>query len=483
MANNSQSIHIKKDILIRIVEAFFSEDFENNVNRIPVDMRPKHFDVPYRCCIHKERAIIRDRAIANLGFAMEDDDEIKSLAEYASEALKRGMPDEKPLTVLEDACKGCVPSKIYVTDLCKGCVARPCEKVCKFGAISVNDGRSHVDGTKCKGCKMCISACPYNAIVKLAVPCEDVCPVGAIAKNEQGLAVINYDECISCGRCVGNCPFGAIHEKSQMIDILKYIKSDTKVVAMFAPAIAGQFPGTLKQLETAILKAGFDDVIEVAQGADVTTRNEAKEFEERLEKNEPFMTTSCCAGYNELVRKHLTDLKPFVSTTKTPLYYTAEIAKKQYPDAKLVFISPCVAKRREVYDNPDIDYVLSAEELGALLVGRKIEISDCEERQIDNPPSKQARNYAVTGGVAAAVQHAMKNPEKMKPFVIGGLTKENIRELKKFAKNKECPGCNIIEVMSCEGGCIGGNANINSEKGARKIIDRLLGESQDLKKE
>ena len=55
MPNNSRSINIKKDILIKIVEAFFSEDFKNNVNRIPVEMRPKGFEVPYRCCIHKER--------------------------------------------------------------------------------------------------------------------------------------------------------------------------------------------------------------------------------------------------------------------------------------------------------------------------------------------------------------------------------------------------------------------------------------------
>lgn len=478
--NNSRSIYIKKDILIRIVEAFFSDNFRDKVNRIPVEMRPKGFEVPYRCCIHKERAIIRDRAIADLGFAMESDDEIKSLSDYANDALKRERPDEKPLTVLEDACKGCVPSKIYVTDLCKGCVARPCEKTCKFGAISVKDGRSQVDGSKCKGCKMCISACPYNAIVKLAVPCEDACPVGAIAKNEHGLAVINYDDCISCGQCIANCPFGAIHEKSQIIDVMRYIKSDTKVIAMLAPAIAGQFEGNIARLETAMIKAGFDDVVEVALGADITTKNEALEFEERMREGAPFMTTSCCAGYNELVKKHLTELKPFVSTTKTPLYYTAEIMREKYPEAKLVFISPCVAKRKEVYDNPNIDYILNAEELGALITGRKIEISDCEERITENPPSKQGRAYAISGAVAGAVNHAMKNPEIMKPYIINGLDKDSIRDLKKFAKTSSCPDCNIIEVMACNGGCLGGNANITPEKKAKKSIEILLKESKDL---
>ncbi len=481
MGNNAKSIQIKKDILIRIVEAFFSEDFENTVNRIPVEMRPKHFEVPYRCCIHKERAIIRDRIISYLGFAMEKDDEIKSLKDYAVDSLERNYPEEKPLTVLEDACKGCVPSQIYVTDLCKGCVARPCEHVCQFGAVSVKDGRSQIDGSKCVGCRKCMAACPYNAIVKLAVPCEDACPVGAIAKNEQGLAVINYENCISCGKCVESCPFGAVHEKSQIIDVLKYIKDkNTKVVAMFAPAIAGQFHGNIKQFETAVLKAGFDDVYEVALGADVTTKTEAKEFEERMEKGEPFMTTSCCAGYNELVKKHLCELKPFVSMTKTPLYYTAEIVRKKYPDAKLVFISPCVAKRKEVHDNPNIDYVMNSEELSAIFTGRKIEISECKERVIENTPSKQGRNYAISGGVASAVKHLLKNPEEMKPYIINGLNKDAIKELKTFAKNGSCPDCNIIEVMCCPGGCIGGNATINTPSDAKKIIEKLSEESQDL---
>ncbi len=481
MLNNIQSIQIKKDILVRIVKAFFSEDFENGVKKIHVEMRPKHFEVPYRCCIHKERAIIKDRIIADLGFAIEDDDEITSIKEYAEQALLRQTPDKNVLTVLEDACQGCVPSKIYVTDLCRGCVARPCEKSCHFGAITVTEGKSHIDGTKCKGCKMCISACPYNAIVKLAVPCEDACPVDAIIKNEQGQAVINHDECISCGKCVASCPFGAIHEKSQIIDVLKHVKSnDTKVIAMFAPAIAGQFTGNLGQLKSAIIKAGFSDVFEVALGADITTKEEAKEFEERMENNEPFMTTSCCAGYNELIKKHLSEIKPFVSSAKTPLYHTAKIVREKYKDAKLVFISPCVAKRKEVQDNDNIDYILNAEELEAIFTGRDIEISNCAPYKDENFPSKQGRNFAITGGVAGAVKHLVKDKDKINPFIINGLDKENIRNLKKFAKTSSCPNGNIIEVMACKGGCLGGNATVNPIRSAKKLIDDIVQDSKNL---
>jgi len=214
----------------------------------------------------------------------------------------------------------------------------------------------------------CVKVCPYSAIVKIKVPCEDSCPVNAIAKDENGYAKIDFNKCITCGKCVSACPFGAVHEKSQIIDVLKQIKSGKKVIAMIAPAIMGQLPCTPKQLHNAIKQTGFAQVYEVAQGADITTKNEAKDFIERVERGEEFMTTSCCAGYNELVEKHLQEIKPFVSQTKTPLYYTAEIVKKEHPESLTVFFSPCVAKKKEEQQNENIDYVLSFEEIGALFI-------------------------------------------------------------------------------------------------------------------
>lgn len=481
--NNSQSIHLKKEILARIIEAFLSDNYEENTRLIPYDMRPKGAEVPYRCCIYKERAILKERVKAGLGFSLEEDDETKLLSDYAKEALEREKPDEHPLTVLDAACAGCVPSRIYVTDLCQGCVARPCQSACKFGAIEMVNGKSKIDGSKCKNCKMCMNACPYNAIVKLAVPCEDACPVGAIQKDSNGITRIDYEQCISCGKCVAACPFGAVNEKSQIIDILKHMKDEKKeVIAMFAPSIVGQLPGTIYQLKTAMEKAGFDRVYEVAQGADITTLNEAKEFEERMEEGAPFMTTSCCAGYNQFIKKHLPELKEFESSTETPLYYTAELVKAKYPDAITVFISPCVAKRKESMENPNVDYVMTYEELGALFIAKRIEIAECEESKFEVESSKQGRNFGNTTGVAEAVKSVAKNPEEVKPYIISGLTKDTVKELKKFTKDKSCPGCNLIEVMCCEGGCIGGNATINIPRVARKQLKSLLDESHDLER-
>ncbi len=483
MNNNSQYIDIKKETMTKLIEAYLSDNFPENTRLIPYDMRPVGSEIPYRCCIYKERAILKNRIIADLGFPLEEDDERISLSTYAKGAQDREEISGKNLTVVQQACKGCVPNTIYVTDLCKGCVARPCEKTCKFGAIEVKDGHSKIDNEKCKKCGMCIKACPYHAIVKLTVPCEEACPVGAMKKDETGLAKIDFDKCISCGKCISACPFGAVHEKSQIIDILKAMKQGKKVVAMIAPAILGQFRGNLYQMKSAILKAGFFDVYEVAQGADITTANEAKEFIERMEAGKKFMTTSCCAGYIQLVKKHLNEIKPFVSDTKTPLYYTAEIIKKQMPDAVTVFVGPCVAKRAEGFENENVDYVMSFEELGALFVAKKIEVSEMDETQYEKESSKQARNFGVSGGVAGAVKKALQNEDAVKPLVINGLNKDSIKQLKQYATCGTCEeGCNLIEVMCCEGGCIAGNATINNTKVAQKKIKEGIQTSSDIEK-
>lgn len=466
----NQTTHLKREILVRIIKAFLKDNFEENVRAIPYDMRPKGCDVPFRCCVYKERAIIKDRTIAGLGISIEDDDEKTLLSTYAKQALERKVPDENVLTVLEAACKGCVPSRVFVTNLCQGCVARPCINSCGFGAIEIVDGKSIIDGEKCKGCMKCVKVCPYNAIVKIRVPCEDSCPVDAIAKDENGYAKIDFEKCISCGKCVGACPFGAVHEKSQIIDILKEMKKGKKVIAMVAPAIMGQLPCTPTQLHSAIKKAGFSEVYEVAQGADITTKNEAIDFVERMDKGAEFMTTSCCAGYNELVDKHIQEIKPFVSHTKTPLYYTAEIVKKEHPDATTVFFSPCVAKRKEVQQNPNVDYVINFEELGALFIAMKIEVAQCEESEFKTEASKEGRKFALSGGVAKAVETLVDEDIIIKSHCINGLCKESIRELKKIAKTGECANGNLVEVMACEGGCIAGNATINSLKTAFKQV-------------
>lgn len=114
------------------------------------------------------------------------------------------------------------------------------------------------------------------------------------------------------------CPFGTVIERSEIIDVLAALKSGRHMTALVAPAIVGQFPAELGKVIEGLRRLGFSSVLEVASGADITSRNEADEFVERMEKGEKFMTTSCCPAFVTAVRRHMPEVLPFVSSTARP---------------------------------------------------------------------------------------------------------------------------------------------------------------------
>ena len=103
-------------------------------------------------------------------------------------------------------------------------MARPCQSVCRFNAISFAHERSYIDADRCRNCGLCKESCPYQAIVHLNVPCEAACPVQAIHKGEEGRAIIDFDKCTSCGRCMRACPFGAVIERREVLEVLRAVK-------------------------------------------------------------------------------------------------------------------------------------------------------------------------------------------------------------------------------------------------------------------
>lgn len=480
MSNIKLTSHLNTEVLVKIIQAFESGDFPSSCYKIPFKMRPKHSEPHYRCCIHKERAAIRERIIAGLGFSIADDNQEKPLSEYALDAMNRKKPAEEVLTAIDTACKGCLPVRIHVTDMCQGCVAQSCMASCRFDAIRIENGKAVIDSERCRNCGKCINACSYSAIARLRVPCEEVCPVKAISKNELGVVEIDYDRCISCGACVRGCPFGAVLERSQLIDILKAIKGEKPVVALLAPALEGQFPESGSKLASALVQMGVSHVIEAAQGADMTTQHEASEFTERMEEGEPFMTTSCCAAYRELIPRHIPEMAKFVSNTPTPMHYTARIARERFPGCTTVFIGPCMAKRKEGLQDRFVDFVMSVEELGAMLVANQIELSECSDYEFSYPSSRESREFAISGGVSRAVSSAVSEGTVMNPFCIDGLEKKTIALLKSFSIKGECSQGNLIEVMACQGGCVGGSSILNAPKSATAKIKAYAAEGPEI---
>ena len=273
---------------------------------------------------------------------------------------------------------------------------------------------------------------------------------------------------------MNSCPFGAIFEISQVFDILKAIKNGEKVIAMVAPAVLSQYNVPIEQVYGAIKAVGFADVIEVAQGAMVTTQKETAEFVERLEEGAPFMTNSCCPSYIEMAEKHAPELKKYISTTRSPMYYTAEIVRKKNPDAKVVFVGPCIAKRKEARRDDMVDFVMTFEELHAIFKGMGIEMSEENAHNIPFRSIRTAHGFAQNGGVTAAVKAHVAGTIDFKSLQVANLTKKNVNLLRAFAKTGKAPA-QFIEVMACEGGCISGpSVHTSYDAGRKRFNDSLL---------
>ena len=431
MVIENKATYLKREVLTRIAKLAYSDELEEKVNKIPLEMINRNSE-SFRCCLYKDRAMIKFRAIASLGFEL-DEDKVDShlISEFAKEVPNRDKPEFPILTFIDDACKACVQVNYFITNVCKNCVARPCMVNCPKDAIYLGDTQAHIKPKDCINCGICQKVCPYHAIVYVPVPCEEACPVDAMYKDDEGKEHIDYDKCIYCGKCTKACPFGAIMEKSQIVDIIHRMNQGKQVVAMVAPSVIGQYKASIFQIAAALKKSGFTKVVEVAIGAEKTAQVESEEFIERMKKGDKILGTSCCPAYTAAVRKHAPDFVPFVSDAKTPMAYTAEMVKNDNKDAVSVFIGPCVAKKHEGRKNEFVDYVLTYEEMNSMFQAKKVnpeEIELDEEEKTGlleyQDANNAARGFPVTGGVANAVKISLKSitigdaPSRSKILVI-----------------------------------------------------------------
>lgn len=460
MAYNNNVMFVRYKLLKKLVAMWKEGDLVDRIDSVPYRMYPRNQKPKGRCCIHKERAVIKYKIMAMMGFTMEDEfNEMDSLHSYAQRMLNRkgvSMNNGAVLHVMDEACSSCVKINYEVSNLCRGCVARPCYTNCPKDAIYYDkDGKAHIDHDKCISCGKCHQVCPYHAIIYMPIPCEEACPVKAISKDEYGVEHIDPDKCIYCGKCLNACPFGAIFDKCEAFDVLKEMRAGKKVIAMVAPAVLAQFGKPIEQVYGAFKSVGFADIVEVAYGAEETTRREAEELQEKIEEGQPFMTTSCCPAYVNLANKHIPEIVKYVSSTGSPMHYTAIYAKEKFgEDCVTVFIAPCASKKAEGFKDANVDYVLTFREIDAIFQGMGVDIESCIPYTPAESACKDAHNFAKTTGVFTAVKNKIGN-EALEGVVIADLNKKNIAMLKAYAKTGKCPG-KLVEVMSCPGGCITG---------------------------
>ncbi|TGY42156.1 4Fe-4S dicluster domain-containing protein [Clostridium sartagoforme] len=461
---------LKHDVLTEVARLAKDNNLTTEtIEKIPYEIIQGDIAM-YRCCVYKERAIVLERAKLAAGYLANGDnidDEFVDIRE-----------DDQIIYVIEAACDRCPINKYSVTDSCRNCLAHKCHEACNFGAITYVAGRAYINQELCKECGMCKKACPYDAIAEVMRPCKRVCPTGAldISKDDRR-AMIKEETCVNCGSCMSACPFGAISDKSLIVPVAKRLARGRKMYAVVAPAITGQFGPKVGygKIKNAIKKLGFEDMIEAACGADAVTVHESKEFIERIENGDSYMTNSCCPGFLSYIEKMMPSEVSKISGTVSPMVATARYIKSVDPEAKVVFIGPCTAKKSEAVREPikdAVDYVLTFEELLALFSAFDIEVEACEEEVVDDA-SIYGRGFGAHGGLTAAIENYVRsqglevnfNPVK----VSGGI---EIKKAMTMAKIGRLQG-NFIEGMMCEGGCINGAGTLATPFKSKNTFNKV----------
>jgi hydrogenase large subunit domain protein len=459
-------------------------------NRPITDIATEVYDIipgeqgRYRGNIFRERAVMGERLRMGIGLDARTADKTDAVTQGLDKMdVNRRIYNPPLVSVVKIACEACPENKVTVTDQCKACIGHPCVNVCPKNAVTYTPNGAIIDQEKCIKCGKCVEACPYHAINHQQRPCASSCGVKAIHSDDLGRAQIDSDKCVACGKCISSCPFGAISDKSEIYQLVKSIQSENPSYAIIAPSFAGQFGPNVsaEQIREAIKQLGFDEVIEVGLGADLTTMNEAHEYLEEVPSAKiPFMGTSCCFSWKLMVRKQFPEINDYISESSTPMIYTGLQLKKKDPNSKITFIGPCISKKLEALESDVaevIDFVITFEELLGMFLAKGIEPSEIEVEDQMMDASETGRNYAVSGGVAQAV---VKRAKEIRPGTkIDVENAEGLADcvkLARLAKLGKMDG-KLIEGMACDGGCVGGPGTVVARNKTGKAVKAFAKES------
>ena len=457
--------------------AYTSKNLRDDMEALPYKI--VDYDDSIYESVYRDRAIVRECIRLAMGMSLRPED--RSRPGHLTEGVEESNIAEKyyepPLMqVIPSACNACPENLYEVNSTCMGCVAHPCRVVCPKGAVTMQNGKSYIDQEKCIKCGKCKAVCPYDAISKRERPCKGACGVGAIKSDSRDRAVIDNDLCVSCGQCMVSCPFGAIADKSQIFQLIRAMQSGKKIVAQVAPAFAGQFGPKVTPdiLKSALKELGFADVYETAIGADMGCMAEAEHYvKEVASGSQPFSLTSCCPSWSVMAKNLFPETIDKISNALTPMVATARIIKKEHPDASVVFIGPCAAKKLEASRRTvrsDVDFVITFEELAGMFEARDILLNEIKAMDEMKDATGAGRGYGVAGGVASAIEACIQK------YYPGTEVKiehaESLAECKKMlllAKAGKKNGC-LIEGMACPGGCVAGaGTNIAIPQAAREV--------------
>ena len=279
--------------------------------------------------------------------------------------------------------------------------------------------------SNCKNCYKCIRHCPVKAI-----------------RFSAGQAHVVGDECVLCGQCFAVCPQNA-KQISCDLEKVRVMLMSAPVYASIAPSFAAAFPGVgITALSEAMKQLGFCGAEETAIGAAIVKN----EYERILREETPdVLVSSCCTSVNLLMRKHYPDTLFALAPVVSPLQAHCMDIKRRHPEAKTVFIGPCIAKKYEAEESDCIDAVLSFEELQEWLQSEQI----TPVPQADDTPGGKTRLFPTTGGILAS----MAKQADYTYLAVDGMDKcaEVLEEIRAGGLHR----C-FIELSACQGSCANG---------------------------
>ncbi len=281
--------------------------------------------------------------------------------------------------------------------------------------------------SNCKNCYKCIRHCPVKSI--------------RFSGNQ---AHIVGNECILCGQCFVVCPQNAKEIVSETESVKIMLMDNAPVVASIAPSFAANYGTGIGSMRKALKALGFADAEETAVGATIVK----KEYERIMREQKPnILITSCCHSVNLLIQKYFPELLPFLADVLSPMQAHCADIKRRIPNAKTVFIGPCVAKKDEAaHYSGYADAVLTFEELTQWLEDENITL----EKEPDAEKSGRAAVFPTAGGIIKSLTERIDGYTYME---IDGT--ENcitaLNDIKQGGLNR----C-FIEMSACAGSCIGG---------------------------
>ncbi len=282
--------------------------------------------------------------------------------------------------------------------------------------------------SNCKNCYKCIRHCPVKSI--------------RFSGNQ---AHIVGNECILCGQCFVVCPQNAKEIVDETEKVKVYLQSGDPVIVSLAPSFVANYDGVgIEAMREALKALGFADVEETAVGATIVKT----EYERMLaEEKHDVLISSCCHSVNLLIQKCHPFALQYLADVMSPMQAHCMDIKKRFPNAKTVFIGPCVAKKDEAEHYEGIvDAVLTFEELTEWLKLEGIEL----KREMSGCRESRARFFPTTGGILKTM--AQDAPGYTYMAIDGA---ENCIAALKDIENGEIHNC-FIEMSACPGSCVGG---------------------------